>query len=66
MRFSPEVVASIVSVAGNWSLGLASSPNPDDNEPPQPSQMSDEMEQHFAWAFDYLIGYVETYADVEY
>jgi len=57
MAMSPEVQASIIRVAGDWALGMASSPEPD-GEPIQPSQMSDELEQHFNFAYRFLIRYL--------
>ncbi len=57
MAISPKVQASIIKVAGDWALGMASSPGPD-GEPIQPSQMSDELEQRFDFAYKFLIRYL--------
>jgi hypothetical protein len=60
MALSSEVLASIIKVAGDWALGMARAPE-DTGEIPQPSQMSDELEKDFNWAFNYLSSYVENY-----
>jgi hypothetical protein len=63
MRLSPEVLASIIKVAGDWALGMASMPNNDN--PPQPSQMSGELESDFEWAFKYLSSYIMDYVSTQ-
>jgi len=63
MSLPPEVLASIVKVAGDWALGMASSPELD-GEPIQPSQMSDELQEHFNFAFNYLSKYIDDYLSV--
>jgi len=58
MEFSQEVLASIIKVAGDWSLGMASTP---DNGPPQPSHMSGELQDYFEHSFNYLTGIIGEY-----
>ena len=57
MITKPEVLAAIISVAGNWALGMASSP--DSGQIPQPSQMPGELPKHFEYAFGYLMDFIE-------
>ena len=52
MATSPEVKAAIIKVAGDWALGMTSLPN--HGEPPEPSQMSSELQTNFEFAFNYL------------
>jgi len=60
MALSPEVLASIIEVAGDWALGVASTPEVTGHVP-QPTQKSEEMEKYFNWAFNYLSSYVTDY-----
>lgn len=62
MALSPTVQAAITRVAGEWALGMATAPDYDPHtrkyEPTQPSQISAELEQHFAFAHKFLTDYL--------
>jgi len=60
MVLSPEVRAAIIKVAGDWALGMASVPKQPSGEVPQPSQMSEELESNFVWAFQFLDGFIKS------
>lgn len=57
MAMSGEVQASIIKVAGEWALAMASTQEVD-GEPIQPSQMGDELEQDFDFAYKFLTHYL--------
>jgi len=63
MTLAPEVQAAIIKVAGDWAVALASSPeyNPKTRSaiPIQPSQMSDELEKDFDFAYKFLTEYLK-------
>ena len=56
MAMSGEVQASIIKVAGEWALAMASTPEVD-GEPIQPSQLGDELEKDFDFAYKFLRKY---------
>jgi|PlaIllAssembly_1097288.scaffolds.fasta_scaffold439652_1 hypothetical protein len=66
MDLSPEVLASIINIAGTWSLKIADTRHPSENPLgdrfPQSSEISRELVNHFNWAFSYLEGYMQEYA----
>lgn len=57
MAMSGAVQASIIKVAGDWALAMASTPEAD-GEPIQPSQMGDELERDFDFAYKFLTRYL--------
>ncbi len=63
MTLTPEVQAAIIKVAGDWASAMATTPafNPETGkyERPQPSEMSDELENNFDFAYRFLTGYLE-------
>ena len=65
MDLSPEVLASIINVAGKWSLSMASTPhsieNPRAKANLQPAEITRDLETHFNWAFSYLEKYLRNY-----
>ena len=66
MDLSPEVLASIISTAGKWSLNMATSAHPTEKprakEALQPSEITRDLETHFNWAFSYLEKYMQDYS----
>jgi hypothetical protein len=65
MDLSPEVLASIVSTAGKWSLNIAASAHPAEKPRPiealQSGEITRDLETHFNWAFSYLEKYMQDY-----
>lgn len=59
MAITSEVQASIIKVAGDWALGMASSPGPD-GKLIEPSQMSSELHLNFDFEYKFLIGYIDS------
>jgi hypothetical protein len=59
MALPHEVQASIIKVAGDWALGMASVPKEPSGKVPQPSEMSDEIENNFSWAFAFLARFIQ-------
>jgi hypothetical protein len=65
MDLQPEVLASIIKVAGKWSLNMATTPHPTEKPSvkatPQPGEITRDLENHFNWAFSYLEKYLQEY-----
>ena len=65
MDLQPEVLASVIEVAGKWSLNMATTPHPIEKPSakatPQPDEITRDLENHFNWAFSYLEKYVQEY-----
>jgi hypothetical protein len=65
MDLQPEVLASIIKVAGKWSLSIATNPHPTEKprakEALQPGEITRDLETHFNWAFSYLEKYMQDY-----
>lgn len=57
MAMSGEVHASIIKVAGDWALAMASTPEADGKHI-EPSQMGDKLEQDFDFAYKFLTRYL--------
>ena len=62
MVISREIRAAIIKVAGDWAVALASvpkfDPDTDKYERLQPGEMSDELENHFDYAYKFLTEYL--------
>jgi predicted RNA-binding protein with RPS1 domain len=65
MDLSPEVLASIVSVDGKWSLSIATTPHsrehPHAKANLQLGEITRDLETHFNWAFSCLQKYLRNY-----
>ena len=65
MDLQPEIIASIIEVAGKWSLSMATTPHPIENPSvkatPHPGEVTKDLETHFNWAFSYLEKYMQEY-----
>jgi len=65
MDLSHEVLASIIKVAGDWSLKMTATQHPSENpvadKIPKSEEISRELETHFNWAFSYLEKYIHEY-----
>ena len=59
MAITTEVQASIIKVAGDWALAMASSSGPD-GKPIEPSQMSGKLHLNFDLEYKFLIDYIDS------
>jgi hypothetical protein len=62
---SQEVLAAIIKVAGKWAIGMATTPSNVTKQPPQPSQLSDELAEDYDWAFNFLITETKAFMQIE-
>jgi len=58
MPLPPEVLASIIKVAGQWAVELTNAPRSRE-EGHDPSSMEPELRINFAWAYSYLYDKVQ-------
>jgi hypothetical protein len=60
MAMPPEVMSAIIKVAGEWSGIIVKTPE-SFGKTAEPSQMYEELENHFSWAFFHLASVIENY-----
>ena len=60
MKFPPEVMSAMIKVAGDWSIVMSKTPEAA-TKVLQPPQMSEFLENNFAWALGYLTTIVESH-----
>ena len=60
MKIPPEIMAAMIKVAGDWSVVMSKTPETATKEL-QPPQMSQFLENNFAWALGHLTAVIGNY-----